>query len=338
MRMRKSIALSLMLLCSMGLVGGCGTKDKPATATEKYPDKPITLIVPASAGGTNDMMARSMEKLSEKYLGQPFIVKNVPGGSGTIGWNEVIVSKDDGYTLSTVTTTALLQPLYGEVQYHYPSALDPLVQVISTPIVAVTRSDMAWNNMRELVDYIKHHSGEVKFGHPGLGSGSHVVGEMIGVKSDINLPQVPFRGDSETLAALLGGHVQLIFVAPSSVKEHVKAGKVKMLGVATDKRMSEPEFSDVRTFQEQGIDVVFGFWFGIASHKGIPSDVKSKLLKGLEKIINDPEYSQTMRAMGVSIDYLGHEEFSDKWLNESERLRKIVKETGIAEKIASQKN
>ena len=338
MRMKKSIALSLMLLCSMGMVAGCGTKETPATAAEKYPEKPVTLIVPYAAGGSNDIMARSMEKAIQKHLGQALIVKNVPGGGGMLGWNELVESEPDGYTLGTVAPSVLLHTVYGEKTYHYPSALEPLVQVLELPVVAIVRSDQPWNSMNDLIDFARENPGKIKFGHGGLGAATHVVGEMVAVNTGTNLVQVPFKGEAEALAALLGGHTQLMFSAPSTVSEYVKSGKVKVLGVAATKRMTEETFNQAPTMKDQGIDVVFTFWYGIAVHKGMPAEIKAKLINGLEKTVNDPEYIENMKKLGMQVEYLGQKEFEEKWLTEYDRLRKIVKETGIAEKIAAQKN
>ena len=338
MRMKKSIALSLMLLCSIGLIGGCGTKEKPVTAAEKYPDKPIALIVPFAAGGSNDIVARAMEKVSYKHLGQNIIVKNVPGAGGVLGWNELVESDDDGYTLGAVTTSILLQPLYGTTGYYYPSAIDPLVQILELPAVVVVRSDSAWNNINDLIANAKQHPGNIKFGHGGLGAATHVVGEMIAQTAGVKIAQVPFKGEAESIAALLGGHIQFVIASPISISEHVKGGKLKILGIADMKRSNGSLLSGIPTLQEQGVDVVFTFWFGIGVHKGIPKEAKAKLLTALDKTINDPEYIEHMKKLGMEVNYLGHEKFLDKWLNESERLKKIVKETGIAEKIAAQKN
>nr|WP_092074995.1 tripartite tricarboxylate transporter substrate binding protein [Dendrosporobacter quercicolus]NSL49547.1 tripartite tricarboxylate transporter substrate binding protein [Dendrosporobacter quercicolus DSM 1736] len=335
--MRKSIALSLMLLCSMGLVAGCGTKEAPATVAEKYPDKPITLIVPFAPGGASDMVARALGKVAYKHMGQNVIVKNVLGAGGILGWNELVESKDDGYTLGVVDNSALLPTLYETSGYYYPSALDPLVQVIELPDIAVVRSDSPWNSLSELVDYAKQHPHTVKFGHSGLGTGNHLVGEMIAQDAGIALDQVPFKGTSESLAALLGGHIQLMFAIAPRMQEHVKSGTVKVIGVAATKRINDPLYSNVPTFQEQGIDVVFTYWMGIGAHKGMPKEIKAKLLVELEKTVNDPEYIENMKKLGMEVNYLGHEEFFQKWLKESRRLTKVVKDSGIAEKIAEQK-
>ncbi|WP_245698200.1 Bug family tripartite tricarboxylate transporter substrate binding protein [Dendrosporobacter quercicolus] len=335
--MRKSVALSLMLLCSMGMVAGCGTKETPAAVAEKYPDKAITLIVPYTAGGANDMMARAMGKVAYQHLGQNIIIKNVPGAGGILGWNELVESGEDGYTLGTVTTSALLQSAYGTTGYHYPSAIDPLVQIMELPSVIVVRSDSDWNNINDLINYARQHPGAVKYGHGGLGGVTHVVGEMTAKKVGVNLSQVPFKGDSEALAALLGGHIQVQFSSPPMLQEHIKSGTIKALGVTSMKRMNDPVFSNVPTLQEQGVDVVLSIFWGIGAHKGMPPEIKAKLLAGLEKTVNDPEYIENMRKLGMEVNYLGHEEFFQKWLKETRILTKIIKESGIAEKIAEQK-
>ncbi|SDM11373.1 Tripartite-type tricarboxylate transporter, receptor component TctC [Dendrosporobacter quercicolus] len=337
MKMRKTIGLSLMLLCLIGLISGCGTREALATAAEKYPDKPLTLIVPFAPGGASDMIARALGESAYKHLGQNVIIKNVLGAGGILGWNELVESKDDGYTLGMVDNSALLQPLYEAAGYHYPSALDPLVQIIDLPVIAVVRSDSPWNSLSELVDYAKQHPHAVKFGHSGLGNGTHLIGEMVAQNTGITLDQVPFKGTSESLAALLGGHIQLMFAVAPRMQEHVKSGTVKVIGVAATKRINDPLYSNVPTFREQGADVIFSFFWGVGAHKGLPPEIKAKLLAGLEKTVNDPEYIENMRKLGMEVNYLGHEDFVQKWLNETRKLTKVVKGSGIAEKIAEQK-
>ncbi len=338
MKMDKYIALGLtvLLFATMGLAG-CSTQEKPAAATEKYPNKPITLIVPFAAGGSVDLMSRTIEKFAPKYLGQPLVVTNMPGGASTIGLNELVKSPKDGYTVGIVGFSSLLQPLYGTANYHYPTALEPLVQVMDIPAIAVVRANSQWNNIEELIKYAKQHPGEIKYGHPGLGTGNHVAGEMLTSNAHINLSQVPFKGEADALAALLGEHIQLVFTTPPSIKEHVKSGKVKVLGVATTERLTDPVFNSIPTFKEQGIDVVLSFWYGFGVPKGLPQDVKERLVSGLERMVNDPEFQNNMKNAGTSVEFLAYKEFTTKWIEDNKRVEKIVKETGIAEKIAAQK-
>nr|WP_245867726.1 tripartite tricarboxylate transporter substrate binding protein [Sporomusa silvacetica] len=322
------------------IMGGCNMGAKESTVAEQYPSKPITIIVPFAAGSSLDILARALEKSAQKHLGQPLVVVNMPGGGATIGMNELAGAKPDGYTIGVVATSAILQPLIGQTRYHYPTALEPLVNVVSSPVVVATLAEKPWKNLSELVSYAKQHPGEIKFGHGGLGTSTHVTGETFAREAGITIKQVPFRGgESESLAALLGGHVQLMFsYNPPVLKEHVKSGTIRILGVAEENRLTIPGFEDVPTFKEQGIDVAFNFWTGIAAPKGMPLAEKARLISGLREMVNDPDFKENMEKLGMSVHYLGPEDFSERWIADNAKLTKVVKETGIAELIASQKN
>lgn len=333
---KRLVSLLLICFCVTAVLSGCSTQQSLQTTTEKYPTKPITIIVPFAAGGSLDVAARSMEKKSIQFLGQPFTVTNMPGGGATIGWNELVRSRPDGYTLGITSTAAILQPLYGQTKYHYPTALEPLAQIATIPVLIAVSTDRPWQSIDDIVQYAKQHPGEIKFGHPGLGTAFHVVGETFAKEANIDITQVPFQGDTEELAALMGGHVQLIIASPA-IKELVRSGKVRVLAVAGEHRLSDPVFEDVPTLKEQGINVVFSHWIGIAAPRDIPADIKAKLADGLKKIIEDPEVKESIENMGMTVEYLSPEDSVNKWVADSERLSKIVKETGIVERIAAQK-
>lgn len=337
MAMRRISILMASLLCMSIMLGGCTMATKKHTETpEKYPSKPITLIVPFAAGGGTDIMARALEKTSQQHLGQPLVIINKPGGAGTIGMNEIAGATPDGYTIGGVGLGAILQPLYGETRYHYPTALDPLAKVASLPIVLAVLSEKPWNSLNDLANNAKANPGEIKFGHAGLGTTPHIIGEMFAKEMNINIVQVPFRGDSEALTALLGGHVHFI-IATTAIKEHAKSGTIKILGVAEERRLSLPGFENVPTFKEQGINITFDFWNGIVAPKGIPAQEKARLADGLKAMINTPEFKKDMEELGMVVEYLGPQEFAERWNADNVRLGQIIKETGIAEKIASQK-
>lgn len=338
--MKKSIwvlglYISLVVLLA-NVLSGCGLKLAQSTAGE-YPAKPITVIVPYPAGGGADMIARSLDPAVQRPLKQPLVVLNMPGGASTIGMNELAGAKPDGYTIGYVAFGVILQPLYGQTRFHYPTALEPLVQINSTPIAAVVRADQPWANVNELVEYARQHPGIVKYGHSGLGSSHHVVGEMLAKEAQIDIKQVPFRGESESIAALLGGHISFALVAPSSVVEYVKSGQIKALATSGEQRLPTPEFKQVPTFSEVGYQVVLQAWQGLAAPKGLPPAIKQQLIEGLENAVHDADFQKTMADLQMPVDYLGPQQFSEKWLVDTERLAKMVKETGIAEKIASQK-
>jgi tripartite-type tricarboxylate transporter receptor subunit TctC len=310
---------------------------KTVTTISNYPDRPITIIVPFSAGGGVDMIARSLEKTAIQHLGQPLIVVNKPGGAGTIAWNELAGATPDGYTIGITGVEILLQPLYSLTKYNYPTALEPLVQVSSFPMVLAIQANQPWQNVDDLVKYARQHPGQLKIGNSGLGSFPHVLGEMLVHTAGITLEPVPFRGGSEALAALLGGHLQAIFTTQAIIKEHLKNGTIKVLAVTSEQRLTDPVFADVPTFKELGLDIVFSYWIGVAAPKEMPIEVKAKLAAGLEAIIVEPEFQKNLENIGLPVDYLNPQESQAKWLADNQKLSKTVQETGILDRIKAQK-
>ncbi len=305
--------------------------------TKKYPDKPITLIVPFGVGGGMDLVARLLEKSAPTHLGQPLVIVNKPGGAGTLGWNELSNASPDGYTLGMTGVEVILQSLYGTTKYNYPTALDPLLQINNLSIVMVVKSEQPWQSTENLVKYAKQHPGQLKFGHGGVGSIGHVAGETFAKKANIQLEQVPFQSAAEAMASLLGGHVQIAFLNPASVKEYTKNQMVRVLAVATEQRLVEPNFINVPTFKEQGLDVVCTNWYGIAAPKELPIEIKNKLSEGFSTIVNDPEFKKNMENLGLEVNYLGPKESQEKWLDDNEKFKKTIYETGILDKIKEQK-
>ncbi|MCC5468694.1 Bug family tripartite tricarboxylate transporter substrate binding protein [Pelosinus baikalensis] len=304
----------------------------------EYPDKPIIVIVPNSAGGSMDTIGRMLQKMMIKDFDQSLVILNKTGGAGTKGWDFLAGCVPDGYTIGLTNSDITWQPLFGEKKYNYITALDPLAQVGATSMVLSVLSDQPWQNINDLVDDAKQHPEAIKYGHPGIGSARHILGEMFKKEAGINLDQVPFsNGESEALAAFLGGHVKVLISSPALVKQFVKEGRVRVLAVADETRLADPIFADVPTFKEQGLDVVLTSWEIVAAPKYLPEDVKAKLVKELKIVINDPDFIKDMEIIGLTVKYLGPEECQNKWINEHKRLEKIVKETGIVD-VAASKN
>lgn len=338
LRRKTLILMSVYVFLSLIIIGGCtNMQDKVTMKKLQYPDRPITVIVPFSVGGGMDLMARSLEKLAPAYLGQPLVVVNRPGGAGAIGWNELSGASADGYTIGITGMDMLLLPSYGPTKYYYPTALDPLVQVATVPMVLAIQAGQPWKTVNELIEYAKEHPSQLKFGHGGIGSFQHLLGEMLGLAAGITIEQVPFSGAGEVTAALLGGHIQLIFVNPMAVKEHVKNGTIRVLAVTGEQRMIDPIFVQVPTLKEKGLDIVLNNWFGVATPKEMPEEVKSRLAEGFKKIIADPEFIKNLTNAGLQVDYLGPKESQYKWLSDNEKLTRIIKETNVLDIIKAQK-
>ncbi|WP_456060963.1 Bug family tripartite tricarboxylate transporter substrate binding protein [Anaerosinus massiliensis] len=321
------------------IIGGCNTlATQSNTSAPKYPTKPITMIVPFSAGGGLDLVARTLEKMAPKYLGQPLVVINKPGGAGAIGWNELVSAPSDGYTLGISAIDVLIQPLYGTTKYHYPTALEPIAQITTSPWILVVDANQSYKDIYALIDYAKHSSQKLNFGHTGIGSPSHILGEKFANITSTKLEQVPFRGASDVTAALLGNHIQFAFVNPSTVKEHIKNGTLKAIAVTNDQRLTDPELEKIPTLKELGFDIILTNWYGIAAPKDMPPEVRAKLDEALKAIAADPEFKTNIENLGLQLEYLNSDESKDKWISDSDKLSKAIQETGILDQIKAQKN
>ncbi len=320
------------------ILGGCTSmQSKESITSKKYPDKPITFIVPFGAGGALDVVARMLEKSSVKHLGQPLVILNKPGSAGALGWNELVTAAPDGYTIGISSSELFLHPLYGNSKYNYPTALEPLAQISSTPFIMVVQANQPWETTADLVKYAKEHPGELKFGHSGIGSIPHVVGEAFSKSASITLDQVPFRSAAEAITALLGGHIQVVLINPGTAKEYIKSGMLKTLAVTDANRLIDPVFSNVPTFKEQGFELYYGSRLGLVAPKDLPADVKAKLVEGLKSMLTDPNFKKELASMGLQYEYLDDKQTQKQWISENKGLTKAVQESGIIELIKSQK-
>ncbi len=333
------ILLTVCLLLISITMGGCSDmQSKTITATKSYPNRPITVIVPFSAGGGLDLLARSWEKMTPKYLGQPLVVVNKPGGGGTIGWNELVNASPDGYTLGISTVDVLIQPLYGTTKYHYPTALEPIAQATTSSFIMVVPAEQPWQDLDALIRYAKQHPGQLKCGHAGIGGTVHIIGETFAKINDITLEQVPFHGANDAMIALLGNHIQIAFVNSSTAKEQIKNGTLRALATTGEQRLTDPDLAQIPTFKEQGLDIVLNNWYGVVAPKELSPEIKTKLEEGFKAIIADPEFKANMENLGLQVEYLSSDDSKEKWISDGDELAKTIQETGILEQIKAQKN
>ncbi len=301
-----------------------------------YPDKPIKVVVPYSPGGSTDAVGRTIARVAEKYLGQPFVIENKPGAGGMLGLNAVVEAKPDGYTIGITNSGLVTQSLYGNNKHDYPTALDALGQVGEIPFVFAVGAGAPWNTLKELVDFAKVNPKKIKYGITGVGNTAHIGPKYLELETKIEMAPVNFDGGAPMLAALLGGHIDAAANNPVDLREHLKAKRVRVLAIFGKERLDYDWIKDAPTAREAGYDIVMTLWQGVGGPKGMPADVKSKLAEGIGKILQDPETQKAIENLGLKPIYLDADAFAQKWLSEQNRMRRVVTETGILAQIKSQ--
>lgn len=317
------------VVCAVALLSLSGQAQ-----ADDYPSKPIQMVVPMPAGGPSDVTARTMEKLSKKYFGQPMVIVNKAGAGGALGMNAVVDARKDGYTIGLVATNMILQPIYGNATNNYAQALEPIAQAVYSPIAIGVPYDAKWKTLDELIKDAKSNPGTIKYAYTNVGSLPHVISGIFTMQSGVKMDPVPFQGGADSLTALLGKHVQVLFTQVTELKNHAKDSKVRILAVASDNRL--PNLPDVPTFKEFNLNVVGATWFGIAAPKGIPASEKAALAAGFKNIINEESFRKTVEDMGYYYGYLTPAEMAEKWRNETKVYSEAVAKSGIADELAKQ--
>ncbi|MGE5604606.1 MAG: Bug family tripartite tricarboxylate transporter substrate binding protein [Bacteroidota bacterium] len=330
----KTRKIMLFLLGTVLLVGTIGTGWAKTSKASKFPTKPIQVIVPMAPGGASDLTARAMEKLAKKYLGQSLVIVNKTGASGVIGYNELVNSRKDGYTLGLSAANMLLQPLYGITPNDYGKLTEPICQAVYNPIAVSVLENSPFKTIDDVIKYAQENPGKIKYAYSNVGSLPHILSGIFVKETKVKMEPVPFATGSESTIAFLGGNVQLLFSSLVEIKSHAKDGKVRILAVSSTKRL--PDLPDIPTLKECKIDVEASAWFGICAPAGIPKDVKAKLAEGFKKIVADPEFEKTVENLGFYVEYLGPEESAKKWDNEVKVFAKAIEESGIGDEMKRQ--
>ncbi len=263
-----------------------------ATA-ETFPSKPVTLIVPWPAGGSTDVVMRAMAEAAGKVLGQPVVVENKAGGSGTFGALALKTAKPDGYTISQLPITVFRLPLMKGKNVSWDPATDftYIAHLSGYTFGITTKADGEFKSWEDVVKFAKANPGKVTYATPGAGTSLHLGMAQISKLAGIELTHVPFKGGAETNAAVLGGHTMLQ-ADSTGWKSLVDSGKLRLLALWTDKRSSN--WPNVPTLKELGINLVFDSPWGIAGPKGMDPAVVKKLDEAFKKSLDDPKVKELL--------------------------------------------
>ncbi len=315
----------------LGAVVGTIMAVVPAVAAETdYPTKPILINVPFSAGGTTDLLARAIgQQLGQKW-GVSVVIENKPGAGGNIGTAQVARAAPDGYTIlmGTIGTHAINPSLYKDMPYDAVKDFAPITRVAMVPNALVVRKDAPYDTVQELIAYGKANPGKLNFGSSGFGSTLHMSGETFKMMTGVQMVHVPYKGSSPAVADLLGGQISMIFDNLPSALPHIKAGRLKALGVTSSERAEQ--LPDVPTISEAGVDgYAVMSWFGLWAPKDTPPKIVKKLNEAVVEILNEPEMQITIRSQGAIPHPETPEEFAEFIGSETKKWSDVVRSANL---------
>ena len=296
---------------------------------QNYPNRPVRLVVPFSAGGAADVPGRILTQKLSEALGHQVVVDNRPGAGSTIGAEQVAKAPPDGYTLLMISNTHFVSAaLYKKLAYDALSDYAPVTQVTSAPNVIVVHPSLPVKTVRELISLAKAKPGKIDYASSGNGSTQHLTGALFTKMAGIDMTHIPYRGSGPVTADLLGGQVTVGFPGIAGMLPQIKAGKLRALAVTSARR--SPELPDLPTVAEAGVkgyDVTA--WFGVTGPKDMPRDIVLRLHGELVRILKNPDVQKLLLNAGQEVAWQESPElFGDMLKVESAKWARMVKESG----------
>jgi tripartite-type tricarboxylate transporter receptor subunit TctC len=318
---RRNLVLNAALVAALAFSG--------ATQAAPWPDKPITVIVPAPAGSSLDQNVRRVAEEMSKLLKQTLIIENRPGGGGSIAMPAVARAASDGYTLGIGNTAsmAITPAVNAKVRYDPLKDFEFIARFTNQPNVLVVKNELPVKTVAELTQYLKMNPGKLFLGSQGNGSTGHLSGEVYKKSSAVDFVHVPYRGGPQAVQDMLGGRVDLMFENVATIESHIESGKVRALAVTSAQR--NPRFPALPTMQEAGVagyDVVS--WAGLIAPAGTPKEVVGRLNEALNAALNVREVRAFILSRGAVIDGGSPAAFKAFVSGERTKWRALIKDIG----------
>ncbi len=321
------VRLRLLLSCACCAISAtAGAAEAPAPP---YLSKAVRIVVPFAAGGTSDVLTRLLGQRLTPMYGQQVIIDNRPGSGGQIGAEIVARAPADGYTLVSGTIGIhAAYAIYTKLQHDPAKDLQPVILLAEVPSVLVVHPSLPAKSVKEFLALARARPGEITFGSAGVGSSTHMTGELFKLTAKVDLTHVPYKGSAPALSDLLGGQIQAMFENLPTLPPHIAAGKVRALAVTSKAR--SPALPDVPTVAEAALP---GFdataWFTIAAPSKVPAPIIQKLNTDINGIMKQPEMEARFRELGLTRIGGSPEEAAKYFAAETEKWNKVIKAANL---------
>jgi tripartite-type tricarboxylate transporter receptor subunit TctC len=273
-----------------------------AALADTYPSRPITLVSPFAAGGTSDLVARTIAMPMSESLGQQVVVLNKTGAGGTIGVASAVAAPADGYTLVLGGLGSIVFPagVYkGKIRYDAQRDLVPVGEIGSTPVVIVTRSDLPYRDLKDLVAFARANPDKLRYGSAGMGGTMHMTGVLLEKEGGVRMTHVPYRGSGPAIADLIGGQIDLTFAELNVITPHLQSGKLRAIAIASPKR--NEAIPAVPTTAEQGFGKVqMETWYALFAPRNVKPEVMTQLRLALDKARTAPKTLSAFKSQQIT--------------------------------------
>ncbi len=310
------------------IIGTAVAAISPRAHAQSYPARPVRLVVGIAAGSAPDIFARLLGDWLSAKLGKPFLIENKPGAGTNIATEAVVRAPADGYTLLLVSAPNTINAtLYQKLNFDFLRDIAPIGSFVDSPEILLVHPSVPAANVAELIAYAKANPGKLSMASPGVGSGPHMSGELFKRMAGIEMIHVPYRGGGPAMADLIGGQVTVTFTAPAVALDHIRAGKVRALGVTTASR--SPVLPDIPTIAETLPGYRSGGFFGLGAPKDTPSDIIGMLNREMNAALADSDTKGRITAMGVSGLGGSPADFGKFLADETEKWARVIQSAGL---------
>lgn len=296
----------------------------------RFPSQPVKIVVGYPPGGGNDLIARAVGRRLGEIWGQPVVIENRAGASGTIGARHVAQSTPDGYTLLLTGSSHLIQAAVSPDQVPYRAVDDfsAVATVGTAPIVLLAHPSFPARNVQELIAAAKAEPGKILFGSAGIGTSPHIAGELFNQMAKVQLRHVPYKGSAPAQADLIGGQIQLVFQVTQTALPSVRANQVRALGVTS--RTRHPALPDVPTIAESGLpDYEMSLWWGLLGPANMPQALRDAMSTAVRQALTDAEVRKQLEAAGLTVAGSTSEEMLKVMRRDLQTYTKLVQDAGI---------